>query len=839
MEVIAGQPEAFPGPGSKPGEDRLDALVSAMTLAEKVSLLAGMDIWRLPPLQRLGIPGLVMSDGPAGVRGGSFLSGRSVSFPCATALAATWDPDLVHDIGLALGAEARDKGVNVLLAPTVNLHRHPLGGRNFECFSEDPVLTARMAEAYITGVQANQVACCLKHLVCNDSEFERHTISSEVDDATLREMYLVPFETGAAAGVWSIMASYNRLNGIHTSEHPWLLDGLLRGEWAWDGVVVSDWFATHTTAEAMEAGLDVEMPGPSRFRGEALVQAVTEGAVDISVLDRSVTRVLRLIDRTVGLDATSSPAVGGRGLSPMQPVDREAAEALVRRAGARSMVLLKNDRAVLPLDPGRLKTVALIGAGADVGTFQGGGSAEVNPAHVSAILPALAEALGDGVDLRFERGCVMSEWPQPLAAPMITTPSGEPGADISFHLAGDSDDQTLSTETARHLQLVFIGDVIDGHSNDDVVIRATADIHPRDTGTCLLSMSGTGTVRAHVDGEFVAEGSWQAPGGIVFGLAGNAVRVPLELVAGTTRRLEIEFRPSPAKGLTRMDVAFTPPDSGDLQKRASELARQADVAVVVAGSPPGWESEGRDRSTMTLPGDQDDLIDAVATANPNTVVVLNAGAPVSMPWVDRVAAVLVAWFPGQEIGASLADVLTGRANPSGHLPTTFPVSEQDVASAPYYPGADGKVFYGERSNFGYRYRPGGEPPKPLFPFGHGLSYSRFELGTPEITVTGAGEESVYEVSVPVSHEGGPAGRQVVQVYVSSGRPEGPVMQMQGFGAVELEPGRTGRVTVTIPRRRLRIWSGTGWKIPPGPLQAWAGTSAADLPYRFELPGPTA
>lgn len=834
MDLKSDEVETTPEPG--PREDHIGALVAAMTVEEKVSLLAGMDIWRLPPVDRLGVPGLVMSDGPAGVRGGSFLSGRSVSFPCATALAATWDPDLVNAVGRALGGEARDKGVNVLLAPTVNLHRHPLGGRNFECFSEDPFLTAQMAVAYISGVQANGVACCLKHLVCNDSEFERHTISSEVDDTTLREMYLVPFEEGVAAGVWSIMASYNRLNGTHTSEHPWLLDGLLRDEWGWDGVVVSDWFATHTTAEAMKAGLDVEMPGPSRFRGDALVAAVAEKRVDGSVLDRSVTRVLRLIDRTVGLPPGAAPE---RAKAPVMGGAAGTAEALVRQAGARSMVLLKNDRDVLPLDPGRLKTVALIGPGADIGTFQGGGSAEVNPAHVSAILPALAEALGDGVDLRFERGCVISKWPQPLAAPMISTPAGEPGAEISFHLAGEADDRPLSTETARHLQLVFIGDVIEGHSNDEVVIRAVADIHARDTGTCILSMSGTGTVRVQVDGEFVAEGSWQSPGGIVFGLAGNAVRVPLELVGDTVRRLEIEFRPSPAKGLTRMDVAFTPPDPPDRMDRAVELARQADVAVIVAGSPPGWESEGRDRSTMTLPGGQDELIAAVAAANPDTVVVLNAGAPVAMPWIDRVAAVLVSWFPGQEIGASLGDVLTGQANPSGRLPTTFPISGEDVASAPYYPGSDGKVLYGEGSNFGYRYRPGDEPPKPLFPFGHGLSYSRFKLGAPDVTVTGSGDDAVYEVSVPVSHEGGPAGRQVVQVYVSPGSPEGPAFQLQGFGAIDLEPSGTGRVKVTIPKRRLRRWSDAGWTVLPGPFQSWIGTSAADLQYQFELPGPTA
>ncbi len=832
MDLESAQSRAASGGDADVDEARIEALVAAMTVEEKVSLLSGTDIWRLPAVERLGVPELVMSDGPAGVRGGSFLSGRSVSFPCETALAASWDPELVREVGEALGREARAKGVNVLLAPTVNLHRHPLAGRNFECFSEDPYLTARMATAYIAGVQSNRVACCLKHFVCNDSEFERHTISSEVDEATLREMYLVPFEEGTSAGVWSIMASYNRLNGTHTSEHPWLLDRLLRDEWEWDGVVVSDWFATHTTVEAMMAGLDVEMPGPSRFRGQDLVAAVADGTVAGSVLDRSLARVLRLIDRTVGLGRQPE------ALPPSESADSSSVQALVRRAAARSMVLLKNEAQVLPLDPEKLKTVALIGPGADTGTFQGGGSAQVNPQQVSAILPALADALGEGVQLRFERGCVISDWPQPLSAPMITTPAGEPGAEISYHLAA-TPEAPLSSETARQLQLVFIGEVVEGHSNDEVVVRVTADIHPTDTGTWILSMSGTGTVGMQIDGEFVAEGSWQAPGGLVFGLAGNAARVPLALTAGTTRRLEIEFRPLTAKGLTRMELCFTPPDPVDLRDRAVELARRSDVAVVVAESPQGWESEGRDRETMTLPGDQDELIAAVAAANPNTVVVVNAGAPVAMPWVDRVAAVLAMWLPGQEAGLSLADVLTGAVNPAGRLPATLHGSEHDVASAPYYPGADGKVVYGERFNFGYRHRPDGEPPKSLFAFGHGLSYTRFGMGQPEVELTGTGDDAVYAVTVPVSHQGGPAGRQVVQVYVSPGREDGPAMQLHGFGAVELEPGQTATVGIAIPRRRLRRWGDSGWEIPSEPLRAWVGTSASDLQHQLELPVPAA
>lgn len=809
-------------------EVRVAGLLAQMSLEEKVSLLAGADIWSLPALERLGIPALVMSDGPAGVRGGSFLSGRSVSFPCETALAASWDPELVEQVGSALGKQARAMGVHVLLGPTVNLHRHPLAGRNFECFSEDPYLTAKMAVAYIQGVQANRVACCIKHLVCNDSEFERHTISSDVDPATLREMYLVPFERAAESGVWSMMASYNQLNGTHTSEHPWLLDTLLRDEWGFDGVVVSDWFATHSTIDALDAGLDVEMPGPARFRGALLTEAVRDGRLGEAVVDRSVKRVLRLIDRTAGLG-------GQRSDTTYPESDPAAVRSLVRRAGAVSMVLLKNDRSILPLVPEKLRTVALIGPGADIGVFQGGGSAQVNPTHVRGILPALLEALGDGVEVRFEHGCVTAEWPFPLSAPMAVSSSGEPGVEISYHLASDPAGPPISVETARQMQLVFIGDVVDGYSNDEVIVFARTVLHPTESGSYTLAMYGTGTVRMRLDGELLAEQRWETPGGLVFALGDDSVRIPVQMEAGVPRSLEIEFAPAVAKGLTRMEVVYLPPDPPDRQDRAVDLARRSDVAIVVAASPTGWESEGRDRGTMTLPGGQDRLIEAVAAANPNTVVVVNSGAPVAMPWADRAAAVLAMWFPGQEIGDSLADVLTGAVNPSGCLPTTIPVSEHDVAASPFYPGSQGRVVYGERSNFGYRYQPGQDPPKPIFAFGHGLSYSTFSLGEPTVGVSGEADGAVYEVLVPVTNSAGPPGRHVVQVYVSTGRDEGPALQLEGFASVDLDPGHTATARVTIPKSRLRWWVGDRWHYPPGPFKAWVGSSAADLKYRLELP----
>ncbi len=817
-----------PGGAPEPSEAQLDALLDALSRDEKVSLLSGEDTWRVPGVPRLGIPRIVTSDGPAGVRGRSFNSGASPSFPCATSLGASWDPDLVAELGDALGREARHLGVDVLLAPTVNLHRHPLAGRNFECFSEDPVLTAALACAYIGGVQASRVACCIKHLACNDSEFERHTISSEVDEATLREMYLLPFEAAVAAGVWSIMAAYNKLNGTYASEHRWLLDGVLRDGWGFDGVVISDWFATHTTAEALEAGLDLEMPGPSLLRGRALSEALASRELDEATLDRSVRRMLRLAARTAGLDGAPRPA--------RERLETPVLKRLLRRAGAAGMVLLRND-GTLPLSTEKATSVALIGPGADHGTFQGGGSAQVNPPEVLGILPALRDALGPSVEVGFARGCVLPEWPEPLAAPLATTPEGDPGVLVEYLPRDDPDRAPLDSEVARQLRLVYINRVTPGLGNDDVLVRVRARLGPRESGTHQLRVIGSGAVRLSIDRAAVFEGRWSLRGSATFSGLQEAATVPVELEAGALHELELEFEPDVAKGVVRLELTVTPPDPPELMDSAVDLARSSDVAVVVVGSPAGWETEGRDRSTMHLPGRQDELVARVAAANPKTVVVLNAGAPVAMQWADDVAAIVAMWFPGQEMGGALADVLTGAVNFSGRQPTTFWVDQHDAPSDASYPGHDGVVAYEERWNFGYRHRDGDRRTPPRFAFGYGLSYSSMTLGQPTLEMDGEGDELSYTIRVPVTHRSGPAGREVVQVYVTSGRPEGPAYQLRGFAGVPLEPGETREAVVVVRRSALRQWSADGWKLPKGPLTALVGTSARELPFALTLPDP--
>ena len=792
---------------------------TGLSLEEKVSLLAGEDVWRLPAVGRASIPSLVMTDGPSGARGPSFISGRSACFPCGTALAATWDPALVTEVAAELGREARRAGAHVLLGPTVNLHRHPLGGRNFECFSEDPELTGQIAAAYVTGVQSTGVACCVKHLACNDSEFQRHSISSQVDEAVLRELYLRPFEQAVRAGAWAVMAAYNKLNGTHAAEHPWLLTQVLRDEWGFDGVVISDWFATHTTTEALVAGLDVEMPGPSRYRGQAAVDAVRDGLLPEKTVDRSVERVLRLIKRT-----QASPA-GGSGRDTQEP-----ATGLLRTAAARGMVLLKNDGA-LPLAPGTIRSLAVIGPYADGGQFQGGGSAQVNPPSASAILPALRAAFGTEADVTFERGCLLPQYGKPLGPPHLRTEAGAVGATVEYLRRSDPRERLGDPEIARDLHLTWLGSIVPGHDDADVRVRVSAAVTATEPGRHTLCVGGPGSIRVSVDGQLVLEHEGRAAVGSPFTLFGAESRVPLDLVPGISRTLLVEFDPPPAKGIARLELGLLPPGDPAMADRAVAAAGAADAVVFVAGSPPGWETEGQDRSMMTLVAPQDQLIERVTAANPRTIVVLNTGAPYAMPWAGQAAAVLQAWFPGQEFGAALADVLRGAVNPSGKLPVTFPVAASDMPSDAFYPGADGVVRYGEGLSLGYRRLPGTAAVAPLFPFGHGLSYSDFSLGPATLTVYG----DRLEIGVPVTNTSGPAGREVVQLYVSAGDPRQPELELKGFAAVTCSPAETRVALISLPVTALRIWTDRGWELPSRPLTARIGTSSASLPITLELP----
>ncbi|MGV9450951.1 beta-glucosidase H [Streptomyces sp. NPDC003635] len=787
-------------------EAAVETALARLTLDAKARLLAGQDMWTLPALPEIGLRSLVMSDGPIGVRGVRWTADDpSVALPSPTALAATWDPELARRAGVLLAQEARRKGVHVLLAPTVNLHRSPLGGRHFEAYSEDPYLTGLIGAGYVAGVQSGGVGTTVKHFVANDAETDRFTVNNTVGERALRELYLAPFETIVEnAHPWGVMTAYNSVNGTTMTEHRYLVNEILRGEWGFDGFNVSDWMAARSTTGAVEGGLDVAMPGPDTVYGPALAAAVRAGEVEESVVDDAVRNVLRLAARVGALEG-AEPAVS----EPPAEVDGEA---LAREIARRSFVLVRNEGA-LPLKPGR---VALIGAAARDARVLGGGSATVFPSRIVSPLDGLTAVLPD-----------------------VTYAVGaDPNTELAVAGQGfalravcrDADGNVIGALPVPGGQIQWMGsDLPDGVTHDSLhSVELTGTFTPRETGPHTFGIKGRGTFTLTVAGTTYFDGVQGAdsddPFITFFGApepraeaaltAGEPVEVSLTHVVALPADAPVK-----AVGFT---LAHQGPqrDADELIAEAVEAARAADTAVVVVATTDRVESEGFDRTDLGLPGRQDDLVRAVAAANPHTVVVVNSGSPVELPWREQVAAVLLSWFPGQEGGAALADVLTGAEEPGGRLPTTW----GSLADAPVTQVVpeDGELPYREGVFIGYRaWDKRGRTPS--YPFGHGLGYTEWAYQSLEIEGT--------TVRIRLRNTGERAGREVVQLYLAPAEPdaERPARALAGFAQVAAEPGETVEAVVEIPRRAFEIWDEktNSWSCVKGSYEIQVGRSIAD------------
>ncbi|KAB8192691.1 glycosyl hydrolase [Nonomuraea phyllanthi] len=772
-----------------------DDLIARLDLSTRIRLLTGADMWSLPPLPEIGLDRIVMSDGPIGVRGEQWSAADpSIALPSPTALAATWDVELVRRAGALLAQEARRKGVHVLLAPTINLHRSPLGGRHFECFSEDPYLTGELGAAYVEGVQDGGVATTPKHFVANDFETERFTADVRVSERALRELYLRPFERVVEAGAWGVMTAYNAVNGTTMTEHSDLVNGVLKGEWGFDGFVVSDWTAVRTTEAAALGGTDVAMPGPSGPWGERLEAAVREGRVPEAAVDDRVRRILRLASRVGALRGERDPA-GREGR-------REVVDgvALAREVAARASTLLTND-GVLPFR--QVRTVALIGAAAAGARIMGGGSAQVFPDRIVSPLQGLAER----AEVRYALGTDPRIRLAPLPGPVTATFLDAQGATLA--------EQPLATGEAR-----WIGQLPPGVDGDRLAtVRMRTTYTPEVSGEHQLSVAGVGGFTIAVNGEAVFDDRVGPDGGDPAAalLSPPERRVSVPMAAGEPYEVVVTHAAGRFGGVAA--VSFTAghadpcPGEDELLAEAVRAAAECDVAVVVAATTPEVESEGFDRADLRLPGRQDELIRAVAAANPRTVVAVNAGSPVEMPWVDEVAAVLVTWFPGQEAGAALADVLFGDAEPGGRLPTTWPGRLEDAPVTGVTP-VDGVLRYEEGTSIGYRaWERSGRAP--AFWFGHGLGYTTWSYDS--IAAEGT------SVTVAVANTGGRPGREVVQIYVSGGAGRA----LAGWDVVAAAPGETVLTTVFLDERAFQVWDEGGWRTVPGEYTVEAGRHAGD------------
>lgn len=808
-----------------------------MSVAARARVTSGADLWTTHAEPDLALPSLRLSDGPHGVRGRAY-DERAVArcTPCGTALAASWDTDLMGRVGRLIGDEARRQGVHVVLGPTLNIPRSPLGGRGFESLSEDPLLSGEMAAAWIAGVQSRGVAACPKHFVANDSETARTTVNCVVDERSLREIYLPPFERAVRSGAWALMAAYNQVNGVHASEHRGLLRDLLKGEWGWDGAVVSDWFGAHDTIGCSVAGLDLEMPGPAKIFGPALAEAVTHGLVAEADLNDKVARLIRLARRVQHAGGESAPPAQPLPAAPRPVPPRPD---VLEEAAAAGFVLLTNAARILPLSVGpALTRLALIGPNAWDPCLQGGGSAHVNLAPSRSLHSALAERLPSvGIDL--ERGCVGATAFPGLHDLRVWAP-GEPGvpgiAVEYFAAAADSPGHQAWMPVAREIRNTDLLAWPDGlptmPSGQPGLVRASAVLEPDRDGAYSFAVKGSGPTRLLVDGHEVAALRGLASSGDPLAAwyseaqgVGDAM-----LAAGAPVLVEVEMRHEGDANAV-MVIGCRPPEPPDLLERAVALAGAADTVVLVVGTSAEIESESTDRTSTELPREQVELVEAVLDTNQRTIVVVNAGSAIDLPWAARAAAVLYVWFPGDAYPDALAAGLTGELEPGGRLPLTLAASPSHYPVREVSPDETGSLQYDESVFVGYRHFDAlGH--RPAFCFGHGLGYTDFEYLELTVSASTLRAEQSLSVIVVVRNIGARAGKEVVQLYVSPTSPPlpRPPYELKAFSAIRLEAGASGMVALQLDWRAFAFWDAdaAGWRVAPGDYGIHVGRSSRDL-----------
>ena len=786
-------------------EARVEGLLSRMTLEEKLSLLAGtgFDTAAIP---RLGIPALHMTDGPAGVR-----TGPATSFPAGVALAASFDPELVERVGAAIAREAKARGKNVLLAPCVNIQRAPHAGRNFESFGEDPFLAARLSVGYVRGVQSEGVMAAVKHYAANNQERERHTIDVRVDERALHELYFPAFKAAVQeGGAWSVMAAYNRVNGAFATENEYLLNEVLKKRWGFRGLVMSDWGAVKSTVPTLRAGLDLEMPTGEFLSPAEVKRALDGGAVSGAQIDDKVRRTLRAM-ASLGLLDQEVPAGGA--------LDTPAHRRLARDAAREGVVLLKNERSVLPLDAGRIRSIAVVGPNAAVARLGGGGSAQVAPPYSVSPLEGIKARVGGRVRVEYAPGLVALEDTTAIPSESLLAPDGK-----THGLLGEyfTNVELTGAPAIRRIdpQVDFrwaTGSPAPGFPDDRFSTRWTGSLVAPASGRYSLSLASNDGGRLYLDDKLVVD-LWADHAT----LTGAAV---VELKAGEPRRLRVEHYES--RGHADARLGWRRMEEGTL-RAAVEAARESDVAVVFAGLSEATETEALDRPDLNLPEGQDELIAAVARANPRTVVVLNSGGPVvPRGWLDSVPALVQAFYPGQEGGNALAEVLFGDASPSGKLPASWPRRWEDSHAYGRYPGGAGSVAYAEGLLVGYRWFDA-KKIAPLFPFGHGLSYTRFEYSGRRLT-QGGGD---VRVEFDVENVGRRDGAEVAQVYVrdeESSLPR-PFKELKGFARVFLKAGERKRLAVALPAPAFAFYdpARAGWVSEAGDFTVMVGASSRDV-----------
>ncbi len=801
----------------------IDSIIEELTLEEKIELLSGFDAWHTNSIKRLNIPSIKMSDGPNGVRGNGTSGKSSACFPCAISLGSTWNMGLINQVGVALGQEAKSKDVDVLLGPTINIHRHPLGGRHFESYSEDPFLTGMIATEYVKGVQSQDVAACLKHFVGNDTEYQRYAVSSNISERALREIYLLPFEMGVKDGdAKVVMSAYNKLNNIYCSSHKELLIDILKNEWGFDGYVVSDWGAAMETIENANGGLDLEMPGPAKNWGKELVNAVKNNQVNPEIIDDKVKRILNVIGFSKRFD--------NPGFKEEKSNDNSQQRDLLRNAAQEGMVLLKNE-GLLPLDS-NIKSLGIIGPNAKKSQIIGGGSAHLMPYYESHPLDAFDKKMGDSIDIKYAKGCHTHRYLPPFNESLINNDDKkDKGFLIEYFDRSNNKNELIHSEFGTGGKFwVFEGfakDIIAKQERPDIFVKFSCAYVPNISGYHDFEIFAIGQSKLLIDGNLVVD-NWSetSPGDAFFAFGTSPKRAGMDLAKGKEYQIEIHYKFE--GNFPAIYIGCKVPDKINLFEQAKDIAKEVDKVVLLVGTNSDWETEGNDRSDLNLPGDQNKLIETVLEINPNTIIVLNTGSPIRMPWIDKAKTVLQSWYPGQEFGNALVDVITGDANPSGKLPTSFPKNIEDTPAFSSYPGKDLQMNYEEELLVGYKWYER-KNIKPLFPFGHGLSYTKFKYSNLKIIDM---DDGGYQCEYDIKNVGDLPGSEISQCYVVTNvnNEIEPIKKLQGFNKVYLAPGEQKRIQIILSERSFSVWStdNKDWIIQSGSHQILIGASSEDI-----------
>lgn len=795
-------------------EVRVDSILGQMTVEEKIELIGGINDFYTRPIPRLGVPSLRMSDGPMGVHD----YGLTTAYPAGIALAASWDVDLARRFGVAMGNDARARGVHFILGPGMNIYRAPMNGRNFEYFGEDPFLAARMAVSVIKGIQQQRVIAVAKHFAGNNSEFARMTLSSDIDERTLREIYLPAFEASVKEGhVGAVMDAYNLVDGTFMTQNSHLNNEILKKEWGFDGILMSDWGATHDGIAAAKGGLDLEMPSPTYMNQDTLLPAINSGALQMAVLDDKVRRILR---KAIEFGFFDQPQTD----TDVPTYSQEGRQVALEVARG-SMVLLKNSGNILPFNENKLKTIAVIGPDAYPAIVSGGGSAESKPFNAVSYLEGISNRLGTKVNVLYavdvpDLNEVFED------SEFVTTPGGERGLKAEYFSNQELKGAPALVRTDRHVQFDWgEGSFAAGEPVDHFSIRWTGYFVPTESGDYKFFTSADDGVRLYL-GDEIGIDDWQPHSQTL----DTCIR---HLEAGKAYKVRLEYFEDVGSAIVGFGVTRAESFVG---RQTKALAAKADAVIICVGFDPTTEGEGFDR-TFALPGGQDELVRQISAVNKNVIVVVTAGGNVDMTrWIDDVPAVLHAWYPGQDGGTALAQILFGDYSPSGKLPVSF---ERRLEDNPvfhnYYPQkGEQRVQYSEGIFLGYRYFDRSTT-KPLFPFGFGLSYTSFEFTNLAVMPQTGNLDEPVSVSFDVTNAGRRTGAEVAELYVGDSHASvpRPVKELKAFAKVNLKPGETRRVTLSLPRRAFSFYDvqKKDWSAEPGDFTILVGDSSDNIQLR--------